>query len=573
MSVYLSPAAARFARLLARASAVAACAAFAAMAVQRGPPAPPDGPGLERDIQYLFVVFAIMATLVAFRWPGLGGALLAFAGSVLGVAAATRYSSETALLVALMFIGPGVLFLGLWASGRALFVQLAAAAFVVFIIAYGGNEAQTRHEDAFGPAHPESVLQPLPTDRVEWVWTGGVTSSSFEARAKIAYATEKVRLVVSTSPDLAPAVRSAYDPAGNGNRVAALRVAGLSPSTVYYYGVEVDGEIDAYQRGQIETFPDGPATFTIAFASCARSGSNGAVFDAMRASEPLLYIEAGDLHYENIDTNDRAKFRTAYDRVLTSPAQSALYRNVPIAYMWDDHDFGGNNSDSSSRSKQAARLSYRENVPHYDLPAGDGNDAIYQAFDIGRARVIITDTRSERGAEPAAGGKGRSMLGSGQLAWLKQELATASRTHSLVIWVNPDPWISAGDPDGDDWGGFAFERADIADFVARNGIRNLVMLSGDAHMIAADDGSNSGYSTSGAPGFPVFQAGALDRPGSEKGGPYSEGAFPGAGQFGLLTVEDDGASPVRVTFQGLDYSGRQVLRYSFTVPGPVASAP
>lgn len=62
------------------------------------------------------------------------------------------------------------------------------------------------------------------------------------------------------------------------------------------------------------------------------------------------------------------------------------------------------------------------------------------------------------------------------------------------------------------------------------------MVSGDAHMAALDDGSHSGYSGSGHPGFPVLQAGALDRPGSIKGGPYSHGTFPGGGQFGTITI-------------------------------------
>ena len=68
------------------------------------------------------------------------------------------------------------------------------------------------------------------------------------------------------------------------------------------------------------------------------------------------------------------------------------------------------------------------------------------------------------------------------------------------------------------------------------------MLSGDAHMLAIDDGTHNTYGGSG-PGFPVFHAGALDRPGSLKGGPYSEGAVPDGGQFGVIEV--DASSRIR----------------------------
>ncbi|NIS34381.1 MAG: hypothetical protein GWN73_28685, partial [Actinobacteria bacterium] len=68
----------------------------------------------------------------------------------------------------------------------------------------------------------------------------------------------------------------------------------------------------------------GPASFTVAVGACARTGSDGAVFDAIQQTRPLLYIAAGDLHYGNVGVNDVTAFRARYDDVLTSPAQSAL---------------------------------------------------------------------------------------------------------------------------------------------------------------------------------------------------------------------------------------------------------
>jgi hypothetical protein len=117
----------------------------------------------------------------------------------------------------------------------------------------------------------------------------------------------------------------------------------------------------------------------------------------------------------------------------------------------------------------------------------------------------------------------------------------------------------------DDWGGFAAERAEIANFIAANGIDNVMLLAGDAHMLAIDDGSNSDYSASGGGGFPVFQAGSLDRPGSVKGGPYSEGTYPGAGHFGLVTFTDNGSS-MTVRLSGRNWLGEELVGYSFSVP-------
>jgi hypothetical protein len=155
------------------------------------------------------------------------------------------------------------------------------------------------------------------------------------------------------------------------------------------------------------------------------------------------------------------------------------------------------------------------------------------------------------------------MLGARQTAWLGRELLAAKRSGQLAVWVNSVPWIAAAAPGSDSWAGYSHERRELANFVARNGIRNLLMLSGDAHMLAIDDGSNNNYATVGDGSFPVMHGAALDRPSEVKGGPYSEGAFGGSGQFGTVTVRDTGGPRVQVTLEGWNYRGEQLVSYRF----------
>ena len=215
--------------------------------------------------------------------------------------------------------------------------------------------------------------------------------------------------------------------------------------------------------------------------------------------------------------------------------------------MWDDHDYGPNDSDANSPSREAAREAFREQVPSHEL-VSDG--PIHRAFTIGRVRFVVTDTRSER--------RGDSMLGAEQLAWFEEEIVAASRRHALVVWMNPSPWIGAANPSGDGWAGFADERRQIADVIADAGVENLLMVSGDAHMLGFDDGSNSGYAGDGSPGFAVFHTAALDRPGNVKGGPYSGGAFPGFGQYGVIDVHDDGQR-LEVRLTGKNWKGEVII--------------
>ena len=505
------------------------------------------------------LVAGAVGVLIAWRWVGLGGALLTASGIALGVAATVAFTPREALGIALLYGVPGVL-LAAWAATRPPWQAALVAAGVVAGFAGGGLEASRIHNHYYGAAHPSSSIEVEDSALIEWVWSGAVTSSSVVVKARLAHDSPAVRLVVEEAAGAPARHHSAFAHAATetNDRVLSVAVSGLAARTRYRYWIEVDGRLDATRAGEFTKFADGPFSFTLAVGSDARLGSNGAVFDAIREARPDLYLITGEPFYANIATDDPEAFRDAYDESLRQPAAGALYRSAPVAYTWDDHDFGGNNADSRSASREAAQLVYRELVPHYPLASGAGPRPIHHAFSIGHVRFLITDSRSARTSE--------TMLGEAQRRWLMRELLAARDSHALAVWVNSVPWIVAEEARADHWGGYPEERRELADHIASHGIDDLVMLVGDAHMLAFDDGSNSDYASAGEAGFPVIHAGALDRPGSTKGGPHSEGAIPGAGQFVLMTVLDDGGPEVRVRWSGRDWTGAELMALAFTTP-------
>ena len=413
-------------------------------------------------------------------------------------------------------------------------------------------------DDSEPPSHPVSETLPFEHPLVDWIWSGAVTSRSAEVKAKLSPDVQ-ARLAVQPASDLgAPQF---FDPLsiGETDGIAHFAVGDLLPDTPYFYTLELDGIMDPTAGGAFRTPGEGPYSFVFAFGNGASTGSNGAVFDTIRGHEPLFFLHLGDLHYENIIRNDPAIFLDAYDRVLASPAQSRLYRALPIVYVWDDHDFGPNNSTSQSPSAEAARLAYEDAVPHYPLGPG----GINQAFSVGRVRFILMDARSQRVRREA------TTLGVDQMAWLKDELLQANENHALIVLVSSVPWIADEDVGlltrADNWGGYPDERRDLADFLAENAINNLVMLAGDAHMLAIDDGANTNYATGGSgPAFPLIHAASMDREGSVKGGPFSMEPLPGGGQFATMGVTDSGEF-IEVEWIGRDYLDNQLLGFRFTV--------
>jgi PhoD-like phosphatase len=520
-------------------------------------PQNPEGGTLsivEGPLQIGLLVLTGVGLAVAIRWPGPGAAVVVLGGLGLSVLSALQHAPWVAVVVAAMGATSGVLLWLSWQRTESFLAVLVLATVTTVVLATAWVGGSQVYDHFYGPTHPTSSTLALDDPDVDWAWAGGVTADSARVVVQPDARHDRVGIVVT---DPGGAVRR-IEPVEVVDGVAAFDLEGLAASTRYSYRfLFVDGHTSAWE-GTVRTFPPpgDQRPVVIAFSSCARTGSSGEVFDAIREVDADLYVVTGDLHYQNISTDDPAAFAVAYDRVLTAPAQAALYRATPVAYVWDDHDFGGNDADGSSASWPAARAMYERSVPSYELV---DDRTINQAFSIGDVRVVLLDTRAAR--EPGA-----TLLGERQLEWLLDEIIRSAGEHRVVIVASSTPWIAAPDPASDTWGGFAAERRRIADVIAEQGLDNVILVGGDAHMVAIDDGSNSDYSDAAGAPLPVLQAAALDRPGSVKGGPYSEGTFPGGGQFGTVTVTPSGDSTT-VTLAGRDHTGAVLVSLDVVI-GP-----
>ena len=111
--------------------------------------------------------------------------------------------------------------------------------------------------------------------------------------------------------------------------------------------------------------------------------------------------------------------------------------------------------------------------------------------------------------------------------------------------------------DHDNWGWYPEERTGIANFIKKNNIP-VCIVSGDAHMAAIDDGTNSDYAKNGGAPIPIFHAGPLDRKPSIKGGPYSHGVSGVRGQYGIMEVVDNGGDNICIQWKVKNSKGEYV---------------
>jgi alkaline phosphatase D len=260
-----------------------------------------------------------------------------------------------------------------------------------------------------------------------------------------------------------------------------LRAEGLQPATDYWYRLRFEGEVDRYQQlpHRTRTAPAGPADFRVAFGSCCRIqfDDEQRIFNVVQMLEPDLFCWLGDNIYADSDSPDA--LADLYRRQRTVDRCLPVLRRIPSVAIWDDHDFGYNDSDGTNPIKdESARLfrSYWANPPRPD----NGDPAIYFSLSYGGVDFFFTDGRYHRSPSTAPDGPDKTMLGARQLAWLKSELKK-SRAPFKVI-ASGGGFSSAEADGGDSWAVYRRERDELFDYIRDQKIEGVVCISGDSHM-------------------------------------------------------------------------------------------
>ena len=169
-----------------------------------------------------------------------------------------------------------------------------------------------------------------------------------------------------------------------------LRLTGLAPGATASYRVKGDGD---ERTGTVRAQPhwlkpaDAPP-ITIAVGSCfyladanpifggQDYGGGYEIFDAIAEKRPDLMLWLGDnLYFQTPDFYDPSSMRERYRRQRAFAPLSKLLTATAHLAIWDDHDFGPNDSDSSYVMKGTTLELFRRYWanPAYGLPELPGH--------------------------------------------------------------------------------------------------------------------------------------------------------------------------------------------------------
>jgi alkaline phosphatase D len=234
-----------------------------------------------------------------------------------------------------------------------------------------------------------------------------------------------------------------------------------------------------------------PPEFTIAFGSCAYFndpvvdrpgrlyGGEYEIFLAIHRLRPDLMLWLGDnIYYVEPDWLTESGMRRRWRLSRQQPELQPLLASTHHYAIWDDHDYGPNDSDSSFRLKDVALRVFADYFPQvrYGLPDAPG---CFYRFEWGDVEFFMLDDRTYRSPNKLAPSPDKRMLGKAQLEWLKNALKSSNATFKIIACggqtINPMVYFEG-------FGLFPTEQQELFDFIVRERITGVVFLSGDRHM-------------------------------------------------------------------------------------------
>jgi alkaline phosphatase D len=274
-----------------------------------------------------------------------------------------------------------------------------------------------------------------------------------------------------------------------------ITLANLQPGAEYHYRVLLNNKPATNRVYTISTqalwqWRTDPPNSKVLLGSCAYIndaiydrpnapyGGGYEIFSSMAAQKPDLTVWMGDnlyLREVDYDSVSGMAYRYRHDRAL--PELQAILTTGAHAAIWDDHDYGPNDSNSSFGFKADALELFKRYWanPSYGLPDAPGVFTVVHHND---ADFFMLDDRWYRDSDAMVEGDSKAMLGERQISWLKNALINSTANFKII--VNGSQILDDNNR-WEGWNHFRTERDKFTDWLLANKLDGVMFLSGDRH--------------------------------------------------------------------------------------------
>lgn len=280
------------------------------------------------------------------------------------------------------------------------------------------------------------------------------------------------------------------------DHIAHIRVGNLTHGTTYEYEIWINYRQVrfewplAFRTQPLWEFRTDPPDFTAAVGSCAfinedsvdrpgePYGGHYGIFRALAEVNPDLMLWVGDnIYLREVDWNSWSGILHRHRHTRSLRELQPLLSNTNHYAVWDDHDFGSNNSDRGfahkTKTLEAFKL-YWPN-PNFGLPDAPG---VFFKFRWADVDFFMLDDRYHRSPNAEKDTPSKTMLGKVQLAWLKDALLYSRAPFKVIVCGNQVLNTLAR---YESFSQYSYEREDLLEFIRQYKIGGILFVSGDRH--------------------------------------------------------------------------------------------
>lgn len=287
--------------------------------------------------------------------------------------------------------------------------------------------------------------------------------------------------------------------ASNGVVALTFNFTGLQAGHVYNVLVSIEGW-KSQARVSFRTQTDTPVRdFSFSLGSCAKMntdwsrpfypGGKAGIFNAIRHRPNDFMLWLGD----NVYYSKPRHFNTVagmFDRNMKVRSAFKKFRfflmSMPQYAIWDLHDFGPDDATADWQMKDSSLMVFKSFWPNTypEQTALRGNYFSFRYYD---AEFFMTDDRYFR--QPSLDSSA-IMLGTAQMAWLKNKLLLSDATFKFIVIgsqvLNANNYLET-------FSRYPKEKAELIDFITTNNIKGVLFLSGSHYYSEISRSLANGY--------------------------------------------------------------------------------
>ncbi|MCB0642830.1 MAG: alkaline phosphatase family protein [Phaeodactylibacter sp.] len=270
----------------------------------------------------------------------------------------------------------------------------------------------------------------------------------------------------------------------------------VEPGTNYQYEVLINGKAvrrpypTEFVTQKLWQWREDPPAFSMALGSCTYVnepevdrpgepyGGDYQIFQSIHQKDPDLMLWLGDnIYLREVDWYSTTGIYHRYTHTRSLPEMQALLASTHNYAIWDDHDFGPNDSNRSYIHKEKTWLAFQDfwANPSYGLPGQKGTTTMFQWADVD---FFLLDDRYFRSPNGRESGEG-TLLGTVQLEWLIDALSSSNASFKFVA-IGGQVLNTAAVYENYA-NRHAKERAYLLQRLNQEGIKNVIFLTGDRH--------------------------------------------------------------------------------------------